>query len=85
MGWVGVHLEVLVIMGDVLDVPCPSGRLGFSPNPRASLQGSPRLLITGPLLTPDLTQKTSPYTQHQHLCCRALQQDRHVLQTSLKA
>ena len=70
-----VHLEVLVIMADVLDVPCPSGRLGFSPNLRAPLQGSPRLLIAGPLLTPDLTQKTSLHTQHQHLCCWALQQD----------
>lgn len=52
MGGGGGYLEELVIMGDVLDVPCPSGRVGFSPNPRAPLQGSPRLLIIGPLLTP---------------------------------
>lgn len=41
------------------DVLCPSGRTGFSPNPRAPLQGSPRLLITAPLLVPP-----HPWPQH---------------------
>lgn len=35
-------------MGDAWDVLCPSGRVGFSPNPRVSQQETPRLLITEP-------------------------------------
>lgn len=78
-------LKVLVLVGDVGDVLCPSGRAGFSPNPRAPQQGTPRLLITGPpagsstLLTSSVHKhtdhchkKTSLHTQHQHINRRAL-------------
>lgn len=51
-GRVSAVLKVLVLVCDVGDVLCPSGRAGFSPNPRAPQQGSPRLLITDPLLAP---------------------------------
>lgn len=75
---------VLVLVCDVGDVLCPSGRAGFSPNPRAPQQGSPRLLIAAPLLAPphswppQRTNTQTPatrkqvYTQHQQINCRAL-------------
>ena len=69
-------LKVLVLVCYVGDVLCPSGRAGFSPNPRAPRQGSPRLLITGPpagsstLLTSSAHKHTDPChkktSQHTH-------------------
>lgn len=71
-------------MGDAWDVLCPSGRVGFSPNPRVSQQETPRLLITEPpadLLSAQ-TQTTATrkqvctvHTQHRDLNCKGARQD----------
>lgn len=85
-----------VLVCDDGDVFCPSGRAGFSPNPRAPRQGSPSLLITAPLLTPPHSDLLSAQThrpvtgkqastKHQHINCRALRQislrELHIPQT----
>lgn len=61
-------LMVLVLMGDVGDVLCPSGRAEFSPNPRAPRQGTPRLLITRPPAGSStvMTSCVRKHTDHCH-------------------